>query len=132
MDEEKPCHLCTFVFLVVFSIAQALTHSQRPTLKSGLVLAGLLSLTLLAPTDTFAIRALSVQAPFARPVPRVYDLSTMASDFGAGFRHDAVQAVHREARSLTCASGAELPYDSLLVAAGRQLYPPSWRVLLVT
>jgi hypothetical protein len=46
--------------LVVFAIAEALFHTERPTPRTGLVLAGLLSLTLLAHGIAFALAVLAV------------------------------------------------------------------------
>ena len=76
------------------------------------------SITLLTPTDEFAIRALSVESPFARPVPRRYDLSRICADHGATHVKDALGAVRPEAHVVTARSGGELAYDSLLVAIG--------------
>lgn len=79
--------------------------------------------TLIAPTDEFCIRALSVQDPFARPSPRRYGLQTICSDHGARFERDALHAVHPGPGSITTGSGGELPYDSLLVAIGSRPSP---------
>jgi sulfide:quinone oxidoreductase len=74
--------------------------------------------TLLAPTDEFLIRALSVGSPFARPVPRTYDVRRVCADHGAQFRRDAVREVDPATHTVALAGGDELPYDSLLVAIG--------------
>ena len=81
------------------------------------------SITLLAPTDEFLLRALSVESPFARPEPRRYDLARICADHDAAFRRDALHAVHREAMSVTTRSGDQIPYDSLLVAIGARPSP---------
>jgi len=41
--------------------------------------------TLVAPDDTFTVRALSVQNPFARPASGRYSLSRICADHGATF-----------------------------------------------
>jgi sulfide:quinone oxidoreductase len=79
--------------------------------------------TLLAPDEQFLIRALSVGSPFARPAPRTYPLKRICADHGADFHHDAVHSVNRETRTVTTASGSEVPYDSLLVAIGARAAP---------
>jgi sulfide:quinone oxidoreductase len=118
-----------------------MTEPQLPALPHRVVIAGggvagleamialrqlagdRVAVTLLAPTDEFHVRALSVGEPFARPAPRAYDLAAICSHFATEFRHDALHAVRREYRSLTAASGAEISYDSLLVAVGAQPSP---------
>jgi sulfide:quinone oxidoreductase len=79
--------------------------------------------TLVAPTDEFLLRALSVRDPFARPAPRRYALEAVCADHGAEFRRDAVQAVDARAGQVRLGSGGTLPYDSLLVAVGAQASP---------
>ena len=79
--------------------------------------------TLLAPSDEFTIRALSVQDPFARPASGTYDLATICADHGAAFRHDALRSVQREGRTVTTVGGGDLQYDSLLVAIGARPSP---------
>ena len=80
-------------------------------------------LTLLAPTDEFLLRALSVQEPFAGPGSRRYSLETICSDHDATFRRDALASVDPAARRVTMASGESIGYDSLLVAIGAQAEP---------
>jgi len=74
--------------------------------------------TLVAPDDTFTVRALSVQNPFARPASGRYSLSRICADHGATFIHDAVHDVHLGTGTVTTGSGDELPYDSLMIAVG--------------
>ena len=83
----------------------------------------LVDIMLVAPTDRYVVRALSVEQPFAQPTPAEYDLASICADHGAAFRHDAVQSVHRESHTVTTASGEELAYDSLLVAIGARPSP---------
>lgn len=79
--------------------------------------------TLLAPTDEFTIRALSVQDPFARPASGRYELARICADHSAQFRRDALHSVQRESRMITTVGGGDLPYDSLLVAIGARPSP---------
>jgi sulfide:quinone oxidoreductase len=79
--------------------------------------------TLVAPTDEFTIRALSVQDPFARPASGTYDLKRICADNGATFVHDALHEVQREGRVATTVGGSQLPYDSLIVAIGARPSP---------
>jgi sulfide:quinone oxidoreductase len=75
-------------------------------------------ITLLAPDDTFTVRALSVQNPFAWPAPRRYSLPQICADHNATFIHDAVHDVHLGTSTVLTRSGDELPYDSLMIAVG--------------
>ena len=79
--------------------------------------------TLLAPTDEYVVRALSVQDPFARPAPRHYPLEGICRDHDAAFVRDAVQRVDPAARTITTRGGETLGYDSLLVAIGARAVP---------
>jgi sulfide:quinone oxidoreductase len=79
--------------------------------------------TLLAPTDRFTIRALSVGQPFGREEPPAYDVAAMCAHHDAAFRPDAVAAVRPDARIVVTDAGDELPYDSLLVAVGARAIP---------
>jgi sulfide:quinone oxidoreductase len=75
-------------------------------------------ITLVAPDDTFSVRALSVQNPFASPAPRRYSLPQICADHDAAFVHDAVHDVHIGTRTVVTRAGDELPYDSLMIAVG--------------
>jgi sulfide:quinone oxidoreductase len=81
------------------------------------------STTLIAPTDEFTIRALSVQDPFARPSSGSYDVGRICADHGARFLKDAVRDVRPPQRTLTTVVGREVEYDSLLVAIGARPTP---------
>lgn len=78
---------------------------------------------LLAPTEEFVVRALSVEAPFARPSPRRYALEDACRDHGAEFARDAIAAVRPETRRVVTEGGEELGFDSLLVAVGATPVP---------
>jgi sulfide:quinone oxidoreductase len=86
-------------------------------------------ITLVAPTEEFLVRALSVEDPFARPGPRPYDLATICDEHDAEFRRDAVRAVDARDHVLVTEAGDELAYDSLLVAVGAQASPAYERAL---
>jgi sulfide:quinone oxidoreductase len=75
-------------------------------------------ITLMAPDDTFSVRALSVQNPFAWPAPRRYSLPQICVDHDAAFVHDAVHDVHIGTGTVVTRAGDELPYDSLMIAVG--------------
>lgn len=81
------------------------------------------AITLVAPTDEFTIRALSVQDPFARPASGTYDLRRICADHGATFLQDALHRVEPKDRVATTAGGRELRYDSLIVAIGARPSP---------
>ena len=81
------------------------------------------TVTLLAPTREFTIRALSIEQPFAKPAPRVYDLASMCADHDAELLHDALERVDPAARTVVTAGGETLGYDSLLVALGARPAP---------
>ena len=74
--------------------------------------------TLVAPSDEFTIKALSVNEPFGRPSSAAYDVETVCADHGATYRRDAVHAVLPQRCSVVLRSGMDLGYDSLVVAVG--------------
>ena len=80
-------------------------------------------ITVLAPTDEFLLRALSVKDPFALAGPRTYKLADVCRDHDAELVSGAVDTVDPETRTLVTADGRELSYDSLLVAVGAQTSP---------
>lgn len=81
------------------------------------------SITLIAPTGEFLIRALSVGSPFAHPSPRRYDLAKVCGDHGATFHRDAVHQVVRDTGCVITQSGDEIGFDSLLIAVGARTSP---------
>lgn len=90
---------------------------------------GLVDVTLMAPDDHFSIRALSVQAPFAMPIPRPHALRSVCTDHGASFLHDALEEVYPAERRVRTRDGEVLAYDSLLVAVGARPEPAFERVV---
>jgi len=79
--------------------------------------------TLVAPGDRFAYRALGVEEPFGRGAGRRYALSAIAGDLRAAYIRDALAAVDPEARTVSLSSGATLDYDTLVLALGAHAYP---------
>jgi sulfide:quinone oxidoreductase len=80
-------------------------------------------LQLIAPDETFSLRALTVLEPFGSGRPRDYPLADLARDLDATLRRDAVAAVHPERRRVTLRSGEEIAYDALVLAVGARTYP---------
>src|SRR5829696_948291 len=74
--------------------------------------------TVLAPNDEFKIQAWSVEEPFARPRSDSWSVDTICADHGATRLEDGLAQVDAPARRVTTTAGAELEYDSLLVAVG--------------
>ena len=84
---------------------------------------GAVAPTLVAPDETFSMRALSVFEPFGHePAPR-YPLADLTAALDVGRRRDAVEAVDRERRVVRLRSGAAMPYDTLVLAVGAIAYP---------
>jgi sulfide:quinone oxidoreductase len=79
--------------------------------------------TLLAPTDEFLIRALSVQDPFARPAPQRYSLEQICRDHDAEFRRGAIASVRPADHAVVTDGSDTLHYDSLMVAIGARPVP---------
>jgi sulfide:quinone oxidoreductase len=79
--------------------------------------------TLVAPDETFSLRALSVFEPFGHePAPR-YPLAALTAALDVGRRRDAIEAVDRERRVVRLRSGATMAYDVLVLAVGAIAYP---------
>jgi sulfide:quinone oxidoreductase len=82
------------------------------------------SMTLVAPSDEFVIRALSVGDAFDLPGSSAFDLEQVCRDHGASFLRDGVHSVHGARRLVLTRAGASLEYDSLLVTVGARARPP--------
>jgi sulfide:quinone oxidoreductase len=80
------------------------------------------ALTLIAPEDDFAVRALDAFEPFGHGHSRRYPLVELAADLGVDFLGDAVTHVERDRRSVRLESGAELAYDVLVLAVHASPY----------
>src|SRR5262249_54639890 len=62
--------------------------------------------------------------PFSRRGARHYPLGPLAADAGAELVRDSLVNVDPDRRTAVTASGADLPYDALLVSLGATLYAP--------
>ncbi|MDQ2894147.1 MAG: FAD-dependent oxidoreductase [Actinomycetota bacterium] len=80
------------------------------------------NLTLLAPTDEFVYRPMTVGEPFAAGWAQRYPLSGLAADAGAELVQDGLGEVDVERRVALTTSGTELHYDALLVGLGASLH----------
>jgi sulfide:quinone oxidoreductase len=76
------------------------------------------SLTLLSPDDTFVVRALSVEDPFARPSPRHHAIDRLCDEAGARFVRDSLASVDARGAVATTAAGERIAFDDLVVAVG--------------
>ncbi len=54
-----------------------------------------------------------------------YPLAEIAAEFDARFVHATVEAVDAAAREVSCAGGASLPFDTLILAPGARIQPPA-------
>ena len=81
------------------------------------------AMTLLAPEDELVYRPLSVTEPFAIVATRRYSLDAIARDVVAERVVDTLAAVDPGARTVRTDSGANLPYDALLIALGAKAEP---------
>lgn len=80
-------------------------------------------LTLLAPNEEFALRALSVQEPFARAGGERHLLRHIARDVNAEWVQDTLAWVDSDGQVVHTGDGTQLPYDALLVAVGARIVP---------
>jgi sulfide:quinone oxidoreductase len=81
------------------------------------------ALTLVSPDDWFVDRPATVMEPFRLGSATRHSLPEIAAEFGAQFVRAAVEAVaeHR----VSCAGGADLGFDTLILAPGARLQSPS-------
>ncbi len=80
-------------------------------------------ITLLAPGEDFDYVPLSVGDPFALGRARKVPLEKLADDFNLERCIDSVAAVIPDTHTISLASGAELSYDKLIIAAGAAREP---------
>src|SRR3954469_12521135 len=76
------------------------------------------NITLLAPTDEFVYRPLSVAEPFGTDSARAYPLERIAADLGVTFVRDELAWVGARTQCAFLLGGDELEYDALVVALG--------------
>jgi sulfide:quinone oxidoreductase len=80
-------------------------------------------ITLLAPNEEFAFRALSVKEPFALGAAERHPIRHITRDAGAEWVQDTLAWVDPDGQVVHTAGGAELPYDALLIAIGARTVP---------
>ena len=80
-------------------------------------------LTLLAPNEEFAFRALSVGEPFALGAAERHRIAAIARDAGAEWVRDTLAWVDVDGRTAHTGDGAQLPFDALLIAVGARSVP---------
>ena len=81
------------------------------------------AVTVLAPDETFELKALSVREPFAAPHARRHALADVASEIGFSLRAGRLASVDVAERVVVDDGGARHPYDALLVAIGARPEP---------
>jgi sulfide:quinone oxidoreductase len=81
------------------------------------------TLQLVAPNAEFSYRAMSVREPFAYAAATRYPLAEIAGDVGAELVADSFARVDSDKRIAHTDSGAELPYDALVIALGARPRP---------
>jgi sulfide:quinone oxidoreductase len=82
------------------------------------------SLRLLAPNPDFVYRPMSVREPFGLAKARRYPLREIADDVGAELIDDGLAQVDPSAHTVRSTSGAELPYDALILGLGARIRAP--------
>jgi sulfide:quinone oxidoreductase len=75
----------------------------------------------LAPERAFVYRPLAVAEPFGLGRVRRFDVERVIRDAGCGYRADGIAELRADARRVVTGSGAELPYDTLILAYGASL-----------
>jgi sulfide:quinone oxidoreductase len=80
-------------------------------------------ITLLAPNEEFAFRALSVKEPFALGAAERHPIRQIVRDTGAEWVEDTLSWIDPDGQVVHTGDGAELPYDALLIAVGARMAP---------
>ncbi|MFZ1995133.1 MAG: FAD-dependent oxidoreductase [Solirubrobacteraceae bacterium] len=83
------------------------------------------AVTLLAPGQEFIYRPLSIGEPFSSSWAQRYQLGPLAAAAGAALVRDTVNSVDPDRRTIRTGSGAEMPYDALMLGLGASLQPYS-------
>jgi sulfide:quinone oxidoreductase len=83
----------------------------------------LTEVTVLAPNDEFVYRPMTVREPFSYPSASRYPLAPILQEAGAELVADELVEVEAAKRLVRTASGAELPYDALVLALGAHARP---------
>jgi len=74
--------------------------------------------TLVSASPSLAYKPAATVESFDETAPLAYDLQAIATDVGASFRLDRVEAVAADAHTARLASFAHLDYDALVLAVG--------------
>ena len=80
-------------------------------------------ITVLAPNDEFAFRALSVKEPFAMGGARRYGLARIAADHDSELVRGSLGSVDTGKQLVHTEAGGELSFDALLLAVGGRMSP---------
>ena len=80
-------------------------------------------ITVLAPNEDFAYRALSVREPFSQGAAKRYPVGPMLDHANADWVQDTLSSVNLGRRIVRTGGGAELHFDALLVAVGARAKP---------
>lgn len=80
-------------------------------------------ITLLAPNQEFAFRALSVKEPFALGAAERHPIRQIVRDTDAEWVEDTLSWIDPDGQVVHTGGGAELPYDALLIAVGARMAP---------
>ena len=83
-----------------------------------------LRLTLIAPDPDFVLKPLAVAEPFAAGHRQRVPLAEITDSLGAELRRDTVTGIHDERRVVLCESGADVPYDVVVLAPGGHQFAP--------
>jgi sulfide:quinone oxidoreductase len=76
------------------------------------------SLSILAPTDEFIYRPMSIAEPFNLGWAGHYSIAPLVATVGATLIQDSLREVDAARQKVVTASGAELAYDALLICVG--------------
>jgi sulfide:quinone oxidoreductase len=81
------------------------------------------SVTVIAPEPVFTPRALDLARPFTGGQAAHLDLERFMSEHGGRFRRTVVLGVDAEQRILSCTTGPDERYDTLVIAVGASARP---------
>lgn len=79
--------------------------------------------TVLAPNAEFVYRPMTVREPFAHPAAERYELAPIVKEAGAKLVVDELGWVEPDKRIAHTANGAEIEYDTLVLALGARIRP---------
>ncbi len=80
-------------------------------------------ITLVSPHDRFIDRPMTVTEPFGQKPAEEYSLPEITAEFGADFIRASVTAVDATNHRVNCAGGADLGFDTLILAPGARMRP---------